>query len=79
MRHLLTWHWRTTCSSLHNTPSGPRFILSAVLATCRLKKCRQVAHSVNHLSGTVTGSVADMSIRVADGIVRRMGGSNYGQ
>eukprot|EP00891_Asterochloris_glomerata_P007958 jgi/Astpho2/7958/Aster-06555 len=44
-----------------------------------LKKCRQVAHSVNHLSGTVTGQVADMSIRVADGIVRRMGGSNYGQ
>ena len=41
--------------------------------------CRRVAHRASSTAATVTGGVADTSLRVADGIVSRMGGSNYGQ
>ncbi len=46
---------------------------------CRIKMCRRVAHRASSTAATVTGGVADTSLRVADGIVSRMGGSNYGQ
>ncbi len=41
--------------------------------------CRRVAHRASSTAASVTGGVADTSLRVADGIVSRMGGSNYGQ
>ncbi|KAL0047690.1 hypothetical protein WJX82_009562 [Trebouxia sp. C0006] len=45
----------------------------------RIKMCRRVAHRASSTAASVTGGVADTSLRVADGIVSRMGGSNYGQ
>lgn len=45
----------------------------------RIKMCRRVAHRASTTAATVTTGVADTSIRVADGIVARMGNSNYGQ
>ena len=46
---------------------------------CRIKMCRRVAHKASTTAATVAGGVADTSIRVADAMVSRMGGSSYGQ
>ena len=46
---------------------------------CRIKMCRRVAHKASTTAATVAGGVADTSLRVADGMVSRMGGSSYGQ
>lgn len=45
----------------------------------RIKMCRRAAHRASTTAATVAGGVADTSLRVADGIVSRMGNSNYGQ
>jgi spartin len=44
----------------------------------RIKRCRKVAQHASATAGAVAGTVTDMSFRVADSIVRRMSGSNYG-
>lgn len=41
--------------------------------------CRKVAHKASTTAGTVAAAVGDTSVRVADGIVSRMGNSNYGR
>ena len=41
--------------------------------------CRKVAHKASAAAGTVAATVGDTSVRVADGIVSRMGNSNYGR
>lgn len=41
--------------------------------------CRRVAQKASGTAATVAGGVADTGMRVADSMVRRMGGSNYGQ
>lgn len=46
---------------------------------CRIKMCRKVAHKASAAAGTVAATVGDTSVRVADGIVSRMGNSNYGR
>lgn len=40
---------------------------------------RKVAHKASSTAGTVAATFADTSVRVADGIVSRMGNSNYGR
>lgn len=50
-----------------------------LMLCCRIKMCRRVAHRASTTAATVTTGVADTSLRVADGIVARMGNSNYGQ
>lgn len=41
--------------------------------------CRKVAHKASATAGTVASALGDTSVRVADGIVSRMGNSNYGR
>lgn len=41
--------------------------------------CRKVAHKASATAGTVASAFGDTSVRVADGIVSRMGNSNYGR
>ena len=45
----------------------------------RIKMCRRAAHKASGTAATVAGGVADTGMRVADSMVKRMGGSNYGQ
>ena len=74
----LTRHKRAGDASVHKKQHS-HSVFQRRYVECRIKMCRRAAHRASTTAATVAGGVADTSLRVADGIVSRMGNSNYGQ